>query len=228
MSYWTQSSYAVLGDIRTLNRIRQAFRDAEQDTKLSNRINPLNTFLVKIGYASRKDIHKLLSESSRQIPAGRLFNSYAEFSEVTLQFGPDGKTGVLRFTVDAKWLFDNTDKAIRESFPDVQVFGSFWDESAVYDTGTDEDGNLYREYTDDVEGIVFKRFTLRVDDRWGSPVREIHTNDFDEFAGELERLCGSRPASDKDKDIMPVVEGRDDVRYSVLEPIRTQPTDENH
>lgn len=215
MSSWTSTTYAVLGKAETIRKIDRLLRDAVTDRDLCSRINPLNAFLVKIGYAGQEDVDALLHKTEREVPTGKLLNFYGEIRDDGRVFYGDGGDAALEFTTDVKWMFDNVGSAIREMFPDVSVFGKYFDEAVAMDVTCN--GESYLEVTDDTEGVYFRKFEIhRVDGR-GVTLEMVRTNDFEEFSRAIERFCGKRPKSDDIDAIGAAVGKTKGIRFFVLD-----------
>lgn len=225
MSMWTQSDYAVLGPEATVDRIYNALLLAREDRRLRKKIGLLNAFLVKVGYASQEDINKIMAYKEKLRTAKafdevkyeptKLIRAFADFEGERIRYC-NGQKAVLEFTTNVKYVFDECGNVLREMFPDVQVFGLYFDEAMLYDNAGD-----YRDITDDVKGVFFRKYHLWVVDEWNTPVQEFKSNDFNEFADEVEHLCGKRPKTDKEKELNEVfglfAKKGLELRYQVLD-----------
>lgn len=215
MSSWTSTTYAVLGKAETVRKIDKLLRDTITDGELCRKINQLNAFLVKMGYAGQEDIDALLSKTDREIPSGKLLNFYGEFRDSGQVFYGDNDNAALEFTTDVKWVFDNVGTAIREMYPDVKVFGKYFDEAVAMDVTCN--GESYLEITDDKEGEYFRRFEIHKVDGRGVTLEMVRTNDFEEFSRAIERFCGKRPKSQDIRAIDAAVGKTKGIRFFILD-----------
>lgn len=210
MSYWTYSTYAVVGEHSTICKIHDIFKKAEKDTKMADKINLINTLLVKLGYANQTDIDKLLSiRGTDRVTDSRLMSTYGDFDSVRIRYGE--KKDTLIFQASTKYVFDGTGNIIKEMFPDVEVYGCYWDEAILYNGGNE------RTVTDDTNGVVFKKYELKITDDNGNSSREFRTNDFNEFADELEHISGIKPRTDSVNELSVIMSKVKGLRCNILD-----------
>lgn len=200
MGYYTSINWAIVGPEKTIRKIYSELEDAD---------GRINEFYQAVGIFSREDYARWKERKMKDSEASKIEiqTHWGEYSKVKLNVGT--KNFAVTFETNNKYFYDRMGENIEKKFPDVKAYGMFWEEGMCYEG----DGCLY---TNDKEGIFWKRFSIEKRDENGARVFLQRSNDFSEIQKAVKLLTGETLENKSVKEFVRINTSHPDIFLSKL------------